>query len=75
MNTFKTNTNTINQDNKESLRLLNGCEVSSLKYESIVYVEGSKVFRYGKHIDTLNTNEKIKELWGEFIYDEMGIRI
>ena len=70
-----TNTNTSNQEIKENLSLLNGCEFSSLKYEGIVYVEGSKVFSYGKHVDTLNTNEKIKELWSEFIYEEMGITI
>lgn len=55
---------------KERINLLNGCEVQSLTYEGCVAVKGNKVYRGGKVVDTLDTDEKVLELWSEYIRGE-----
>ncbi len=56
----------MNQESKEILGMLNGCEVQSLNYEGCVSIKKNKVYRDGKVIDTLNTDEKVSEIWEEY---------
>lgn len=70
----------ITQENKERLNLLKGCEVHSINYEGCVYIEKQlsmlnenfNVIFCGEIIDTLDTNEKIEEIWEEFTEQELG---
>jgi hypothetical protein len=56
--------------NKQLLKEMNGIEIESLKYESVIGIEGNKVIREGKVLDYLNTEEKIKTLWNELMEQE-----
>lgn len=56
----------------EILKDLQGEEISSLRYEGVVGVEGNKIIQNGKVIDTINTNKKAKLLSHEKTYDEYG---
>lgn len=60
----------LNKDNKEKLDLLNATEVNSLKYEGVVSINGKEVWQRMRKIDELDTNEKVKELWDEMVFDE-----
>ena len=51
---------------------MDGREVRSVVYENVVGVRGNKVIDGGKVVDTLNTKEKVKSLWDEFIMQEFG---
>ena len=63
----------ITQENKERLNLLKGCEVQSINYEGCVYIDKNfEVIFCGEIIDTLDTNEKIQEIWEEFTEQELG---
>ena len=56
----------MNQESKEILEMLNECEVQSLNYEGCVGIRKNKVYRDGELIDTLNTDEKVSEIWEEY---------
>lgn len=58
------------QINKEILETMNGCEILSMKYEGCVGVRGKDVISFGEIIDTLDTDEKVSELWAEFLEQE-----
>jgi len=60
----------LSEISKEILRMMNGMEIWSQEYEGCVGVEGNKVIRDGKKVDTLNTNKKIDTLWNEYIENE-----
>lgn len=62
----------ISEINKELLANINETEIRSLRYEDVVYVKNDKVIQYGKVIDTLNTNKKIKDLFNESYENEFG---
>jgi len=72
MKKFPTLTKILASEDSEYLKLLNGSEVNSLKYEGTVGVEGKNVLQNGEVIDTLDTPEKIKALWDEYYEQEMG---
>jgi hypothetical protein len=55
---------------QEKLNLLNGCEVNSLNYENCILVRGNKVIDCGEVVDVLDDDEKVNELWGEYISEE-----
>lgn len=57
---------------KEVLKELEGTEIKSLHYEDVVGIEKGKVISYGKIIDKLNTNRKVKRMLDEAFYDEFG---
>ena len=59
---------------KELIKDMNGYEISSLRYEDIVCVDGNKVIRFGEVIDTLDTEEKVKSLWEDLMTQEFGSR-
>ncbi len=66
----------ISKKNQEILNHLNGIEINSIKYEGIVgirkdYNNIHYVIQYGKIIDWLTTNNKINNLWDEYIFDEL----
>ena len=62
--------NQLLNDTKEKLSLMNGCEVHSITYEGCVGIEGNKVYRSGEVIDTLNTSDKVNNLWDEYVRGE-----
>lgn len=63
----------ITQENKERLNLLKGCEVQSMTYENCVYINRKhQVIDAGEIVDTLDTNEKIEDIWEEFTEQELG---
>ncbi len=57
---------------KELLTEMDGREISSLHYETVIGVRGSEVIDAGKVIDVLDTPKKVKRLWDELIYQEYG---
>ena len=63
----------LSKDSKEKLEQLNGCEVYSLNYEGTVsIINGNEVWSRGEKVDTLNTNEKIQNLFEEYFENEFG---
>ena len=56
--------------NEELLKLLNGCEVLSLKYATCVSIKGDEVISDGKVIDTLDTDKKVSKIWKEYMKQE-----
>ena len=56
--------------NRQRLALLNCVEVMSLTYEGLVSVHNNLVMQFGEVIATLNTNEKVAELFEEYCYQE-----
>ncbi len=62
----------VSSENKERLQLMNGCEVNSLNYEGCVGINGSQVWLDGEQVDTLDSDEKIQELWAEYVREELG---
>lgn len=60
------------QNDKDMLKLLDGTEVVSLKYEGCVGIKGTKVIQDGTVVDQLDTPDKIKELFNEMFQNEMG---
>ena len=63
----------LNKNSCETLKILNGTEIRSLRYEGVVGVEGNKIISGGKVIDTINNNTKAKKLMDEAFYDEFGV--
>lgn len=66
----------ITKTNKERLQFLNGVEIHSLKYAGVIgirkdYNNTHYVMQYGKIIDRLTTNNKINNIWDEYIFDEL----
>ena len=59
---------------KELIHEMRNYEISSIRYEDIVCVQGNKVIRFGEVIDTLDTEEKVKSLWEELMTQEFGSR-
>lgn len=43
----------------------------SLTYEGLVYVHNNLVMQFGEVIATLNTNDKVAELFEEYCYQEL----
>lgn len=62
----------LTKGNKEALELLDGQEIRSLKYEGVIGIEGTNVYREGKIIKRIKTNKDVEDLWKEYIYDEYG---
>ena len=69
----------ISKTNQERINFLNACEVESLKYEGVVGISidyslintiNYCVVQDGKIIDYLETNEKIENLWEEYMFTE-----
>ena len=60
----------MNELNQERLKMLNGCEVQSIKHEGCVAISGSKLYRDGEVIETLDSNKKVSYLWRNFIKQE-----
>lgn len=60
----------LSNDTKEKLNLMNGCECQSLTYEGCVGINGNKVYRSGEVVDTLDTDEKVNDLWDEYVRGE-----
>lgn len=60
----------MNEVNVEKLLLLNGREVNSLNYEGCVAIKGNEVYQEGEVIDTLDTDEKVSDLWTELLENE-----
>jgi len=56
----------------ELMEELEGREILSMNYEGCVGVKEGKVIREGEVIDTLDTNKKISNLFGELFYNEFG---
>ena len=56
----------LTQVSKDYLTLMNGCEVQSLNYEGCVYIKGNVVYLEGEPVDTLDTEDKISDLWDEY---------
>ncbi len=64
---------TLNKNSQEKLSTLNGCEVYSVwNYEGTVYIKKDEVWQDGEKIDTLNTDQKIQDLFDEFFENEFG---
>ena len=67
----------IKESNQYTLKMLKGCEINSLNYEGIVYINernnSFSVNQDGKIIDYLNTNNKIKNLWKEYRLNEVEL--
>jgi hypothetical protein len=67
----------ITESNQYTLKMLKGHEINSLNYEGIVYVTEKNnsfpVYRDGKIIDYLNTNNKIENLWKEYRLNEVEL--
>jgi hypothetical protein len=57
--------------NQQRLALLNCVEVMSHKYEGLVCVHNNLVMQFGEVIASLNTNEKVAELFEEYCYQEL----
>lgn len=64
----------LSKDSQEKLKQLNGCEVYSVwNYEGTVsIINGNEVWSRGEKVDTLNTNEKIQNLFEEYFENEFG---
>ena len=64
----------LSKDSQEKLEQLNGCEVYSVwNYEGTVsIINGNEVWSRGEKVDTLNTNEKIQNLFQEYFENEFG---
>ena len=64
----------LSKDSQEKLEQLNGCEVYSVwNYEGTVsIINGNEVWSRGEKVDTLNTNEKIQNLFEEYFENEFG---
>ena len=64
----------IKKSNQNTLKMLKGHEINSLNYEGIVYINernnSFSVHRDGEIIDYLNTNNKIENLWKEYMFTE-----
>ena len=52
------------------LEMLNGCEVNSINYEGCVAIKGDKVYLNGTIVDTLDTDEKLTNIWEEYKREE-----
>lgn len=61
--------NIINIWNRQTLKMLNGCEFQSLKHEGTVLVSGNKLYMDGKVIETINTNAKVSYLMDQYFRD------
>jgi len=65
----------ISKKNQEILNMLNKCEIESIDYEGVVgissdYNNNFYVIQDGKIIDYLNTNNKISNIWSEYMESE-----
>jgi len=64
----------IKKSNQYTLKMLKGHEINSINYEGIVYINernnSFSVHRDGEIIDYLNTNNKIENLWKEYMFTE-----
>jgi len=61
----------LTKDSQEKLSLMNGCEVRSVwNYEGVVYIKKNQVWMDGEKIDTLDTEEKIQDLFKEYFENE-----
>jgi len=65
----------ISKTNQERLTFLYDCEIESIKYEGVVglssdYDDNFYVIQDGKIIDYLNTNDKISNVWSEYMESE-----
>jgi len=60
----------LSDNSRSSLKLMNGCEVNSLNYEGVVYIKGLQVIQNGETIDTLDDDEKVSDLWSEYVEGE-----
>lgn len=57
---------------RELLTEMDGREIRSIHYETVIGVRGSEVIDAGKVIDVLDTPKKVKRLWDELTYQEYG---
>ena len=55
----------------ELIEMLNGCEIYSINYDGAVGVRGTDVVRDGEVIDSLDTADKIADLWAEYTEAEL----
>lgn len=63
----------LSKDSKEKLSILDGCEVRSVwNYACTVSINRNEVWYDGEKIDTLNTNDKVQDLWDEYYREEFG---
>lgn len=69
----------ISKTNQERLNFLYACEIESIKYEGVVGISTDYsiiniviycVIQDGKIIDYLDTNDKISNLWSEYMESE-----
>ena len=60
----------LSETSLELAKMLRGCEVNSITYEGCVYIKGTQIWRDGEVVDNLDTDEKVKTLWEEFIEEE-----
>ena len=54
----------------EKIQILNGCEIFSLNYEGTVYIKKNQVLLDGEEIDVLDTEEKVNNLWEDYLQAE-----
>lgn len=57
---------------RDYIELLDGTEVSSLRYEGVVGIRGDEVVYAGEVIDRLTTVAKAKALLDEYVEQEFG---
>ena len=69
----------ISKTNQERLSFLYACEIESIEYEGVVGISKDYsiiniviycVIQDGKIIDYLDTNDKISNLWSEYMFSE-----
>lgn len=60
----------ISVNSESRIRMMNGCEVQSLKHEGCVLIRKDKVFMDGEEVEILDTNKKVSYLWGRYVKQE-----
>ena len=70
MGTLRERIKKLSMNSTQFVHAMNGCEVNSLNYEGCVAIKKHEVIRDGEVIDTLDTDEKISELWREYCHEE-----
>ena len=60
----------LSKEVQEKLNMLNECEVQSINYEGCVLIRKNTVIDCGEVVDTLDTDDKVNEVWGEYLRGE-----